>query len=118
MKDQKKPVYVIGSGPAGLAAAHALVNQGVEVIMLDVGLDLEPEREQLIDEMYARESKDWHVSEIEELKRGMRATADGIPQKLTYGSDFPFRDVGQAGAVEANGVDFLLSGAKGGLSNA
>jgi choline dehydrogenase-like flavoprotein len=118
MKEQSKPVYVIGSGPAGVAAAHGLVNQGIEVIMLDVGLDLEPEREQLIDEMFAQESSSWSVSQIEELKRGMRATTDGIPQKLTYGSDFPFRDVGQAGAVEANGVDFLLSGAKGGLSNA
>jgi choline dehydrogenase-like flavoprotein len=94
------------------------VDRGVEVVMLDVGLDLEPEREQLIDEMYAQEPEAWNVSQIEELKRGMRATADGIPQKLTYGSDFPFRDAGQAGAVEANGVDFLLSGAKGGLSNA
>jgi len=101
-----------------MAAAHALVDKGVEVIMLDVGLDLEPERERLIDQMYAQEPEAWDVSQIEELKRGMRATADGIPQKLTYGSDFPFRDAGQAGAVEANGVDFLLSGAKGGLSNA
>src|SRR4026209_2134546 len=111
MKDRSKPVYVIGSGPAGVAAAHALVDRGVEVVMLDVGLDLEPERGQLIDEMYAQEPEAWDVSQIEELRRGMRATADGIPQKLTYGSDFPFRDAGQAGAVEANGVDFLLSGA-------
>ena len=118
MKERSKPVYVIGSGPAGIAAAHALVNKGVEVTMLDVGLELEPDRERLIDEMYAREPEAWNVGQIEELKRGMRATADGIPQKLTYGSDFPFRDAGQAGVVEAHGVDFLLSGAKGGLSNA
>ena len=118
MNARSKPVYVIGSGPAGLAAAHALVDQGVEVVMLDVGLDLEPEREQLINEMYAQEPSGWSPGHIEELKRGMRATTDGIPQKLTYGSDFPFRDAGQAGAVEASGVDFLLSGAKGGLSNA
>lgn len=118
MADPHKSVCVIGSGPAGVAAAFALVNQGVEVTMLDVGLDLEPKRERLIDEMYETEPHGWRVGQLEELKCGMRATVDGIPQKLTYGSDFPFRDAGQAGIVEANGVDYLLSGAKGGLSNA
>ena len=118
MTDQTKTVFVIGSGPAGVAAAYALVQQGVQVTMLDVGLDLEPERERLIDELYAGTPATWQRSQLDNLKRGMKATADGIPQKLTYGSDFPFRDAGQAGSVEANGVDYLLSGAKGGLSNA
>jgi choline dehydrogenase-like flavoprotein len=118
MRDRDKPVYVIGSGPAGVAAAHALVSQGIEVVMLDVGLDLEPERERLIDRMCANAPEAWEASDLVELKRGLHATADGIPQKLTYGSDFPFRDAGQAGAIEARGVDYLLSGAKGGLSNA
>jgi hypothetical protein len=58
------------------------------------------------------------VDQIEELKRGMRATADGIPQKLTYGSDFPFRDAGQAATSKRTASIYVLSGAKGGLSNA
>ena len=118
MTKHPQMVYVIGSGPAGVAAAHALVAQGISVTMLDVGIDLEPERERLIDHLYAGTPETWTSSQLDDLKRGMKATADGIPQKLTYGSDFPFRDAGQAGCVEADGVDYLLTGAKGGLSNA
>ncbi|MFC1830300.1 FAD-dependent oxidoreductase [Thermodesulfobacteriota bacterium] len=41
-------IYVIGSGPAGISAATALVNNGHEVTMLDVGFDLEPEQESIV----------------------------------------------------------------------
>src|SRR5947207_1984492 len=33
---------VVGSGPAGVACAHALLQQGARVTMLDAGLDLIP----------------------------------------------------------------------------
>ena len=36
--------YVIGSGPAAISAAMALVTRGVEVTILDTGKTLEPER--------------------------------------------------------------------------
>ena len=36
--------YVIGSGPAGVACAKALLDAGRRVRMLDAGLTLEPER--------------------------------------------------------------------------
>ena len=36
--------FVIGSGPAGVAAAHALVTRGLVVTMLDAGLMLEEKR--------------------------------------------------------------------------
>ena len=34
-------IYVIGSGPSGAAAAYSLVNRGCDVVMLDVGIELE-----------------------------------------------------------------------------
>jgi NAD(P)-dependent dehydrogenase (short-subunit alcohol dehydrogenase family) len=37
---------VIGSGPVGVACARALLARGANVLMLDAGLDLEPERAQ------------------------------------------------------------------------
>ena len=41
-------VYVIGSGPAGVSCAVALLNQGIQVTMLDGGQELETERKELI----------------------------------------------------------------------
>src|SRR4029077_11551312 len=35
---------VVGSGPAGVACAHALLSKGARVTMLDAGLDLESDR--------------------------------------------------------------------------
>ena len=40
---------VVGSGPAGVSAAHALVEKGRRVVMLDAGLRLEPERERAVE---------------------------------------------------------------------
>ena len=118
MTEETMPVCIVGSGPAAVAAAHALVSQGVEVTMLDVGLDLEPERARLLDDLAAGTPETWDAATLAKLKAGMLATTGGIPEKLTYGSDFPFRDVGQAGKVERRGADALISAALGGLSNA
>ncbi len=111
-------VFVIGSGPAGVAAAHALVKQEVDVTMLDVGLELEPERQRQVDEMAATSPDGWKPETVAKLKEGMLATVGGIPQKLCYGSNFPFRDAGQGRAIEMNAIETLVSGARGGLSNA
>ena len=45
---------MIGSGPAGVSAAHALVGKGRRVIMLDAGPRLEPERVELIEFVLVR----------------------------------------------------------------
>ena len=37
-----KKAIVVGSGPAGAAAAFELLGAGFEVTMVDVGLELEP----------------------------------------------------------------------------
>ena len=43
----------------------------------------------------------------------------GLPQKRAYGSDFPFRDVGQLAGIEPLGSanPSVVSGAYGGFSN-
>jgi len=111
-------VFVIGSGPAGVAAAFSLVKQGVEVTMIDVGEESEPQRRDTVDELYAAEFERWNPKAVEKLRAGMSADTAGIPQKLVYGSDYPYRDLGQIGRLETSGVECLMSGAKGGLSNA
>ncbi len=39
---------VIGSGPAGVACAKALLARGATVLMLDAGIGLEPGRAQIV----------------------------------------------------------------------
>lgn len=112
-------VIVVGSGPAGVAAAWALVRRGVAVTLLDVGVAIEPERERLVDKLYAEEGgpRAWGAQTVADLKGEVKATAAGIPLKRVYGSDYPHRDLGQGG-VEARGTfDVLTSGAQGGFSN-
>ena len=50
------PHCVIGSGPAGVACAKALLAQGVPVAMLDAGLQLEPETAERIRALAAKDA--------------------------------------------------------------
>jgi NADPH-dependent 2,4-dienoyl-CoA reductase/sulfur reductase-like enzyme len=39
---------VIGSGPAGVACAKDLLTRGAEALMFDAGIELEPQRAELV----------------------------------------------------------------------
>lgn len=76
-------VIVVGSGPGGAQAAHALVDAGVSVVMLDVGL--EPDGATV------------PARDFAELRRG-----DGEQHRYFLGSDFggvPLRPLGAAPQV-------------------
>jgi choline dehydrogenase-like flavoprotein len=107
---------VIGSGPAGVAAASALLARGREVLMLDAGLALEPERHALRERLAAREPHDWRDSERAALWPARSEQSDLM---RPFGSDFPFRDpVGFFGPIgPPRGIDLRPSFATGGLSN-
>ena len=49
---QRKILHcIIGSGPAGVACARALLACGANVLMLDAGLELEPERARVVSKL-------------------------------------------------------------------
>ena len=83
---------VIGSGPAGVACAKALRARGMSVLMLDAGIELEPGRAQIVRQCADTKPAAWNPSQIAELKGGMAADATGVPLKLVFGSDFPYRE--------------------------
>src|SRR3977135_4046549 len=87
--------YVIGSGPTGVAAAQALLDAGQHVTMLDAGLVLEESSEQALERTSSTKASEWSSESLNSFKAGTVATAAGIPLKLAYGSDFPYRDAGQ-----------------------
>jgi choline dehydrogenase-like flavoprotein len=109
-------ILVIGSGPAGVACATALLDGGAEVTMLDTGIELEPARRGQIADLRSTLSTSWSQESVAFLRDGVGVTRDGIPVKLAYGSDFAYRDpIGQPIALD--GAYGSPSFARGGLSN-
>src|SRR6476469_10092035 len=85
-------VYVIGSGPAGVSVAYALLKKGAEVTMLDAGLELETDRSTLVDSLSRVTPAEWSNNSLSVLKGEVAAGSREMPRKLSYGSDFPYRD--------------------------
>lgn len=108
---------VVGSGPAGIACVAALLKQGRDVCLLDVGLTLDAEREAFTHRMAQLPPEAWKPEEIRRLKQGMTPSASGIPDKLLFGSDFPYRDTEAQLNLAPDGVGLRASLALGGLSN-
>ena len=83
--------YIIGSGPAGISCAMALVKKGLNVTMLDYGLEIETERKAVVERMGRTDHQDWGKKDIDHLKENMEASSRGVSNKYIYGSDFPYR---------------------------
>ena len=113
---QTRGICVIGSGPAGVACASALLEQGAQVTMLDAGLELESNRRRQLAGLQSVAFTSWDEASLRFLREGVEVSAGGIPLKLAYGSDFPYRDpIDQP--IAADGVHGKPSFARGGLSN-
>jgi ferredoxin len=108
---------VVGSGPAGVACARALLDRGKSVRMVDAGITLEPERLPLVEKLRATQPEDWKADDIAQYQAGMNSGASGVPLKLVYGSDFAYREVEQHLRVDYERVGLRPSLAEGGLSN-
>jgi choline dehydrogenase-like flavoprotein len=111
-------IAVIGSGPAGVSAAVALARAGRSVTLVDAGLELEPERQQIVAGMQSQEHQRWDPGDVRRIKEGITATGKGVLLKRIYGSDFSYRSVDRHLPMEQSaGVATSQSLALGGLSN-
>ncbi|WP_447984323.1 GMC oxidoreductase [Nitrospira sp. Nam74] len=97
--------------------AHALLKQGAEVTMLDAGVELEPERSKVLDTLSSSTPDKWSETSLSLLKGHVAGYVRAMPRKLSYGSDFPYRDVKGGLKVIQSGVEVVSSCARGGLSN-
>ncbi|HEV2033060.1 MAG TPA: GMC oxidoreductase [Candidatus Dormibacteraeota bacterium] len=109
-------ILVIGSGPAGVACASALLEKGAQVTMLDAGLELETDRRRRLADLRSVAFTSWDEDSLRFLREGVEVSAGGIPLKLAYGSQFPYRDPMDQ-PMTARGVHGKPSFARGGLSN-
>lgn len=108
---------VIGSGPAGVACAQALLEAGRSVLMLDVGEKLEPDREGFVQELARVAPTGWPRDAVAKMQDNIESTAHGLPVKLLFGSDFCYRPPKAEQPVEFDGIGLSPSYALGGLSN-
>lgn len=108
---------VIGSGPAGVACAKALLARGATVLMLDAGLELDSDRARIVRQFAGSQSSAWSASDRAWLKGDMAAGPKGIPLKLSFGSDFPYRETETLVPWRSEGASLRPSLALGGLSN-
>jgi choline dehydrogenase-like flavoprotein len=109
-------LVVVGSGPAGVAAAAALLKKGRRVLMLDGGQRLEPDRAHLAAHLAQLSPQDWSAEQRQILMVGTQARGSEVPQKLLFGSDFPYRGGDRENGISINDTGLQASLAVGGLS--
>jgi choline dehydrogenase-like flavoprotein len=84
--------HIIGSGPASIACAKALLDAGKDVTMIDCGNELEENKKILLENLkYSNNNfnyKDWNAL----YDDNFIPTRSGFTQKSTYGSYFPYKD--------------------------
>jgi choline dehydrogenase-like flavoprotein len=105
---------VVGSGPSGVACAAALLRRGRRVSMLDVGLQLEPDRAARIDELNRLQPEEWTEPQARWLSE--QAGSQRVPLKLAFGSDYPYRESAEHLGLSSAGTGLKSSFAMGGLS--
>ena len=115
MRDSEQ-CYVVGSGPAGISCAQALIAKGRKVTILDSGVTLEAERRSALVKIAGSSVSEWTPSVTAVLREGMSSSSSGILLKLAYGSDYPYREVAGSTHIVCEGPDTRPSYARGGLS--
>lgn len=112
---------IIGSGPAAAGVALALSRrEDLDIVLVDIGLRLETERQQLVDRLATSKPDQWDAPLIEDISgRPADSKTRGVPEKRIFGSDYPFRNIGQLDGITAaaNATKSLISAAYGGFSN-
>ena len=109
--------FVVGSGPAGISCARALVKAGLPVTLLDAGLKLEDDRQAAVQKLAESAPEGWDPVVVRSLKAGLSASAKGVQVKKIFGSDFPYRGSDELPSHASNVGHFTASLAQGGFSN-
>jgi len=110
-------VVVIGSGPAGVAAAQALCDAGRHVTVLDAGGRIEAGRMDVFDALARSEPEGWPAELAERARGAFPVGLRHVPLKPSYGSLFPYALEDPDLPVAREGAETLPSLAHGGLSN-
>lgn len=112
---------IIGSGPAAAAAVLALsANPDEKITVFDPGTVLETETQEVVSRLSGQRVDDWAEDDVRRVSlQPKRIRSDSLPEKRSYGSDFPFVNNGQLDGVHSEGRvnPAVISSAYGGFSN-
>src|ERR1019366_3320729 len=84
-----------------------------------MGLSLETERQQNVDLLASSDPCQWNAPLVESIsKQPVDSGSRGIAEKRLYGSDYPYRNIGQLDGLTAtaNATTSLITAAYGGFS--
>lgn len=109
-------ITVVGSGPAGVSAASALVSRRQRVRILDGGVELAPQRRALVASLASATPAAWSRETVAMLRGQTRVGLGGVPEKLVHGSDHPYRDVERWIPFRTTRCDTRPTLARGGFS--
>jgi ferredoxin len=107
---------VIGSGPSGAACTAALLARGHRVHMIDAALRLETERQLAVNELRELSPENWNQDHVRWLLQATGEDEGGVPRKLLFGSDYPYREAEAHLGISSEAVGLRASLAAGGLS--
>lgn len=82
---------IVGTGPSAIAAAMAFRRMGMPFEAIDVGFDIEPQREALADRLGQQDSALWTEEDRKTLFPPPKTSANGVEKRFAFGSDFPYR---------------------------
>ncbi|MER8395590.1 hypothetical protein NKH10_27670 [Mesorhizobium sp. M1340] len=112
---------IIGSGPAAAAAVLALSEKPDEkVTVFDPGTVLDAQTQEVISRLSKLRVDNWDEEDVRGVSlQPKRIRSDSLPEKRSYGSDFPFVNKGQLDGVHSEGRvnSAVISSAYGGFSN-
>ncbi|MCZ2828710.1 hypothetical protein O2W14_07700 [Modestobacter sp. VKM Ac-2986] len=111
---------VIGSGASAAMVAWTLARRGEQVTVLDLGSRLDASRTAALERMSSRDESSWDPSDLQLVTDRAAGGGRAVPQKRVYGSDHPFRDLGQVAGISGGRPDTntdVVSSAYGGFTN-
>jgi choline dehydrogenase-like flavoprotein len=107
---------IIGSGPAGVFAAVALLEQGKKTLMLDTGVSPPSEVSRLKSRMLASNKAEWSSEDLSKMSEGVEATAKGVAVKRHFGSNYPYVIPDKFPQFSRSNAECVPSFARGGFS--
>jgi choline dehydrogenase-like flavoprotein len=110
-------IVIIGSGPAGVAAAYALADVGRRVTILDAGDEIEAGQMDVFNTLALSEPAHWPPGLARRARSAFPVGIKHVPLKPAYGSLFPYALDDPDLPITRVSADTLPSLARGGLSN-
>jgi ferredoxin len=118
---QDDTFLIVGTGPSAATVALTLAERpDHRVTVIDLGGRLEDENDRARVRLSTQTQSEWKPEDLGLVTKRAVPSGDGsVPQKRTYGSGYPFRDLGQiagiSGSSPGTNTD-VVSSAYGGFS--